>query len=124
MNHNTEQVRRTVEAVIGGRCLRSYNQAPVSRDRPFAVLSMTSVPYYKDRTGYETVSLVTYTLRLHGEGQVALDDMADDVSAALGRLGIRRTSMVPIWNEPTHGPGVQMTFSMLMDRRGHIFSSQ
>lgn len=124
MNHNTDQVRLTVEAVIGGRCLRSYKQAPVSRDKPFAVLSMTSVPHYMDRTGYETVSLVTYTLRLHGEGQVALDDMADAVSAALGRLGIRRTSMVPLWDEPTYGPGTLMTFSMLMDRRGHIFSSQ
>ena len=119
---NVDQVMELVSEAIDGKVYLGYPQQKISKSKPYAVLTVNSVPYLKDREGRDVQSLLTYNIRLHGKGQRDLLSMADAISEKLAPYKLRCLGMTPMWSDPAYGPMSILTYELLLDRRGNTFT--
>ena len=123
MNTNLDQVRELLEKAIGGRAYLVYPQQKVPKGKPFAVLSMSATSYLADREGRDIQTLLTYTVRVHAQGQRELLNLSHSVVDELAPYRIRLLGMSPMYSDPTYGPMQILTFDTIMDTRGNTFST-
>ena len=123
MISNLEQVRELVADAIDAPAYLDYPQAKTPKGR-FAVVRLMTVPYQKDRLGRDVVSLLTYTIRIHGKGQRDLMGMAEAVDDAVAPYKLTCLGQSPAWSDPSYGPMMTLTYEVLMDRRQNTFSQR
>ena len=123
MIENIEQFRQLVEDTIGGKCYLEYPQDRITKDRPFAVISMVgNTPLQNDYDHSEVMAVIAYNIHLYAKKQTELMDYVSKVSDAFAKFNFTRVALTSQWNHPTHGPYRILTVQGIIDRRGNTFT--